>query len=49
VGDDSHVVFVQKFPDEEGSVRSCVVMRQQPVLLSPKFGMKSSYIFTQLP
>jgi hypothetical protein len=31
-GDDSHVVFSQKLPDEEGSVRRCVVVMQQPVL-----------------
>jgi hypothetical protein len=37
VGDDSHVVFSQKFLGEKGSVRWCVVMMQQPVLLSPKF------------
>jgi hypothetical protein len=28
-------------------VRRCVVVIQQPVLLSPKFGAKSSNIFTQ--
>jgi hypothetical protein len=27
-------------------VRRCVVVMQQPVLLSPKFGAKSSHIFT---
>jgi hypothetical protein len=46
-GDDSHVVFGQKFPGEKGSVRRCVVVMQQSVLLSPKFGPKSWHIFTQ--
>jgi hypothetical protein len=46
MGDDSHV-FIQKFPGEKGSVRGCVVVMQQPVLLLPKFGAKSSHIFTQ--
>jgi hypothetical protein len=41
-GDDSHIVFGQKIPDEKGNVRQCVVAMQQPVLLSPKFGAKSS-------
>jgi hypothetical protein len=36
--------FCQKFPDEKGSVRRCVVVMQQPVLLSPKFASKSSHI-----
>jgi hypothetical protein len=40
VEDDSLVVSGQKFPDEKGSVRWCVVMMQQPVLLLPKFGAK---------
>jgi hypothetical protein len=34
VGDDSHVGFGQEFPGEEGSVRRCVVVMQQPVPLS---------------
>jgi hypothetical protein len=38
-GDDSHVIFNQEFGD---------VMMQQPVLLLPKFGVKSSHIFMQL-
>jgi hypothetical protein len=45
VGDDSHVAFGQKFP----GVGWCIVMMQQMVLLSPKFGSKSSHILTQLP
>jgi hypothetical protein len=49
VGDDSHVVVDQMPPGEKGSVRGCVVAMQQPVLLSPKFGKKSSHIFTQSP
>jgi hypothetical protein len=41
VGNDSHVVFGQKFPAEKGSVRWSIVMIQQPVLLSPEFRVKS--------
>jgi hypothetical protein len=37
VGDDSHVVFGNKFHGEKGNVRRCVVVMQQPVLLSPRF------------
>jgi hypothetical protein len=48
VGDNSHVVFGQKFPGEKGTVRRCVIVMQQPVLLSPKFGAKPSHIFVQL-
>jgi hypothetical protein len=29
------------------NVRQCVVVMQQPVLLLPKFGAKSSHMFTQ--
>jgi hypothetical protein len=47
--DYSHVVFGKKFPGEKGSVKRCVVVIQQQVLLSPKFGAKSSHIFTQSP
>jgi hypothetical protein len=36
-GDDSRVVFGQKYPGEEGNVRRCVVVMLQPVLLLPKF------------
>jgi hypothetical protein len=50
VGDDSHVAFGKKtFPAEKESVRRCVVVLQQLVMLSPKFGEKSSHIFTQSP
>jgi hypothetical protein len=49
VGDESHVVFGQIFPGEKGTVRSCVVVMQQRVLLSPKSGVKTSHIFTQWP
>jgi hypothetical protein len=49
VGDDSHDGFGQKFPGEKGNVRQCVVMIEQPVLLSPKFRMKSSHIFMKSP
>jgi hypothetical protein len=47
-GDDSHVVFGKEFPGEKGSARWCIVVMQQPVLLSPKFVMKASHIFLQL-
>jgi hypothetical protein len=47
VGDGSLVVFGQKFPGEKGNVRQCVVKTQQPVLLSHKFGAKSSHILMQ--
>jgi hypothetical protein len=40
---------VKKFPDDKVSVRRCVVVMQQPLLLSPKFGAKSSQIFAQSP
>jgi hypothetical protein len=41
--------LIKKFPGEKGSVKRCVVVMQQLVFLSPKFGMKSSHIFTQSP
>jgi hypothetical protein len=47
VGEDSCVVFGQKFPGEKGSVRRFIVVMQQQVILSPKFGAKSWHIFTQ--
>jgi hypothetical protein len=34
------LLLVKKFPVEKGGVRRCVVMMQQPVLLSPEFGAK---------
>jgi hypothetical protein len=37
-GIDNHVAFGKKFCRENGSVRWYVVIMQQPVLLSPKFG-----------
>jgi hypothetical protein len=37
--------LVKEFPGEKGSVRRCVVVTQQPVVLSPKFVAKSSHIF----
>jgi hypothetical protein len=44
------MLFLDKtFLGKKGSVRRCVVVTQQPVLLSPKFGAKSSHIFTQSP
>jgi hypothetical protein len=48
-GDESHVVFSQKFPGDKGSVKRCVVTMQQPVLSSPNFAAKSSHIFMQSP
>jgi hypothetical protein len=48
-GDDGHAAFGHKFPGEKGSVKRCVVVMQQPVLLSLKFGAKSSHIFKQSP
>jgi hypothetical protein len=48
VGDYSHIDFGQKFLGGKESVRLCVVVVQQPVLLLPKFGTKSSHIFTDL-
>jgi hypothetical protein len=44
---DGMLFLVQKSRGEKGSVKRRVVMLQQQVLLSPKFGMKSSRIFTQ--
>jgi hypothetical protein len=38
--------LVKKFPGEKGSVKLSVAIMQQPVLLSPKFGAKSSLVFT---
>jgi hypothetical protein len=40
--DDSHVSLGQIFPGEKGSVRRCVVVMQQLVLLSSNFGAKQS-------
>jgi hypothetical protein len=44
-GDDSRVVFDKKFPGEKGSMRWCIVVMQQPVLLLPKFMAKPTHIF----
>jgi hypothetical protein len=49
VGDDSHLLFRQKLPGENGSVRRGVVMVKQPGLFSSKFGATSSHVFTQSP
>jgi hypothetical protein len=50
VGGKTVMLFlVKKIPEEKGSVRKCVLIMQQPVLLLPKFGAKSSQIFTQSP
>jgi hypothetical protein len=47
LGDDSHLVFGQKLHDGKGNERRCVIVMQQPFLLSPKFWVKSSNIFKQ--
>jgi hypothetical protein len=47
--EDSHVIFGQKFPGKKGNVRHCIVVMQQPVLLSPKLGERSFHLFTQSP
>jgi hypothetical protein len=41
----SHVIFGKNFSGEKGSVRRCVLVMQGAILLSPKFGEKSSSIF----
>jgi hypothetical protein len=33
--------LVKKFPDERGSLRQCVIVMQEPVLLLPQFRLKS--------
>jgi len=48
-GGNSHFVFRQKLLGEDGSMRRVVVMVKQPGLFSPKFGTKSSHVFTQSP
>jgi hypothetical protein len=47
VEEDGPIAFGQKFPGKGESVRQCVAMIQ--LLLSPKFGVKSSHISMQLP
>jgi hypothetical protein len=50
VGDDSHLVILQKLLGEDGSVRSVrrgVVMVKKPGAFSPKFGATSSIVSTQ--
>jgi hypothetical protein len=44
VGDNSHVVSGQKSTCGKGSVRWCIIMMQEPVLLS---GAESSHIIMQ--
>jgi hypothetical protein len=41
--------FGKKFSGGKGSVRQCVAVMQEPVLLSPKFGAKFSQVFMQSP
>jgi hypothetical protein len=41
VGDDNHVAFSQIFPGEKGNARSCVIVMEERVVLSLKFGVKS--------
>jgi hypothetical protein len=48
-GEQQSCCFGKKFHCEKGSVRQCIVVMQKPVLLSSKFGVKSSHIFMQLP
>jgi hypothetical protein len=47
-GNDSHVVFGKNSLVRK-EVRRVFVVTQQPVLLSPTFGAKSSHMFTQSP
>jgi hypothetical protein len=47
MGDDTSVDFGKKFHGGKGSLRQCVFLMQQRVLSLPKFGAKSSRIFTQ--
>jgi hypothetical protein len=47
--DVSCVVFGNKFFGEKESVRPCIVVLQQAVLLSPMFRSLSSHIFIELP
>jgi hypothetical protein len=44
MGDDSHVVFGQEFPDENGNMRWCVVMQHSVFLLA-----KPLHIFIFMP
>jgi hypothetical protein len=46
-GDESHVFLGQKIPSEKRSVSWCVVIMQQSLLLSPKFRVNPSHIFTK--
>jgi hypothetical protein len=39
--------FWSKFPLEKVIARWCIAMMQQPLLLTPNFGLKSSHILTQ--
>jgi hypothetical protein len=48
-GDGSHFVFRQKLLGEDGNVRLGVIIVKQTGLFSPKFGVMSSHVFTQLP
>jgi hypothetical protein len=48
VGNDSHVVFGNKFPGEKESVKWCVVVMQQVVVSLSKFRAKSLHVFMQL-
>jgi hypothetical protein len=43
------LILVKKFPSEKGSVRRFIVVMQQSVRSSPKFGAKSSHFFIQSP
>jgi hypothetical protein len=45
--DNSHVGFGKKFHGEKGNVQWCVIMMDQRVLSSLKFGEKFSHILMQ--
>ena len=49
MGDDSNFAFHKNLLREDGSVSWGIVMVKQPGLFSPKFGAKSSHLFTQSP
>ena len=49
MGGDGHFVFRPILLGEDERVRRGVVMVKQPRLFSPKFGTKSSHVFTQSP
>jgi hypothetical protein len=48
IGDGDDMLLLVNNSLMKGSVRRCVVAMQQPVLLSSKFGVKSSHIFMRI-